>query len=192
MLLEALLMLHQKIEASASSTSTPSPLRVMVVVTGNGPQREEYEERISKLTWEYIAIQTVRVDPGDYPALMACADVGVSLHLSTSGRDLPMKILDWFGCEVPVCAVNFACLRELVQDDVNGRIFETPVELCQQLWDLLLPLTEADAASTGLANHDFGDLKRYSRQIQGRRLWDENWTVHAWPILERAMAKAQQ
>lgn len=133
-----------------------------------------------------------QIDPADYPTFLACADLGVSLHTSTSGRDLPIKILDYFGCEVPVAAFEFDCLHELVQDDVNGRTFTTSEQLSQILWQLLSPLAAASNTSNkkGVGNHDFGDLKRFSLQIQGRALWSESWPKHAQPLIEGIAANA--
>jgi beta-1,4-mannosyltransferase len=52
-----------------------------------------------------VSIFTVWLEAEDYPKLLASADLGVSLHASPSGFDLPMKVI--------VCLfVYFFCLKE--------------------------------------------------------------------------------
>jgi len=118
--------------------------------------------------------------------LLACADIGISLHTSTSGIDLPMKILDLFGCEVPVCAYNFPCLPELVRDNVNGRIFKSSSELYEQLLVLLSPLSTYPGS---WPPHGFSDLARYSRKLLGRKRWDANWKENALPAIQAAISR---
>jgi beta-1,4-mannosyltransferase len=179
-LLAALEVLEGQLHQAA--TNQP-PRRVLVVVTGKGPQRAMYEERISRLQLEHVGIATVWLEAGDYPKLLACADVGISLHTSTSGLDLPMKVLDLFGCEVPVLAHDFRCLNELVLDRVNGRIFSTSDELANLLYELLLPL---QSQQYSMKNHSYGALKTYSEQLRGRERWHSNWIDHALPVILRS------
>jgi beta-1,4-mannosyltransferase len=179
-LLDALIGLDQCI------TKQQLLLKVMVVITGKGPQKLHFLKEISRLTLDNIAIQTLWLAPADYPRLLACADVGISLHTSTSGMDLPMKILDLFGCEVPVCARDFSCLHELVQNDANGLIFRTAEELQDHLLELLKPMA---VSSCRWEPHGFGDLARYSLSLQGRTKWDENWRDKALPLIESVVAR---
>lgn len=165
MLLQSLQELDERISSEQSNSSL---LKVFCLLTGKGALKESYEEHISRLPLQHVVVCTCWLEPTDYPVLLACADLGVSLHTSTSGMDLPIKILDYFGCEVPVCAYKFPGLSELVRDDVNGRTFTSSEEMSQILWELLEPLSKSKVP---VGNHDFGPLKQFSLQVQGKMLW---------------------
>ena len=179
LLLEAMSLFNNKLLSSSSSPSstTTNELKALVVITGKGPLKERYEEKMSRMSLERVSFQTVWLEPADYPRLLACADVGISLHTSTSGLDLPMKVLDLFGCQTPVCAVGFDCLDELVQDDVNGHVFTSSQQLANQL-DELCGNKPAVASS-----HGFGKLLEYSKNVGNRKRWAENWNEHGQPMV---------
>jgi beta-1,4-mannosyltransferase len=65
----------------------------------------------------------------DYPKMVAASDLGVCLHYSSSGLDLPMKVVDMFSAGLPCLAKDYMAVGELVQDKVNGRLFKTSAEL---------------------------------------------------------------
>ena len=77
------------------------------MITGKGPLKSFYEEKISKMSLERTRVITAWFETSDYPLLLGSADLGISLHTSTSGMDLPMKVVDMFGCGLPVCAAAF-------------------------------------------------------------------------------------
>lgn len=102
-------------------------INVKFVITGKGPLRGMYEQKIRELDLQQCTIQTMFLEPEDYPRLLASGDLGVCLHYSSSGVDLPMKIVDMFGSCLPVCAIRYRThdtLQELVKHDKNGFIFD--------------------------------------------------------------------
>ncbi|EGR31148.1 hypothetical protein IMG5_116780 [Ichthyophthirius multifiliis] len=121
--------------------------KLCLFITGKGPEKEKYEQIITQRqsTWKNIMIQTVWLQPEDYPKLLVCADFGICLHYSSSGLDLPMKVVDMFSSGLPVFAIDydwyFVCLfclfnfyfifsiHELVEDKKNGFVFKNSDDL---------------------------------------------------------------
>ena len=173
LLLDALVALDGAVSAPARARDYPD---FLVLVTGKGPQRAAYEARIARLRLRRVAIRTLWLSPADYPTLLGCADVGICLHTSTSGLDLPMKVVDMFGAGLPVAAVAFDCLSELVRHDVNGLVFHDAAQLTEQLLALFDGFPDDPSAQL------LERLRRGVRRFQAER-WHDNWLKHAWPVL---------
>lgn len=111
--------------------------RLLVIITGRGPLRAAFEAEVARRenahAWPDVCVRCAFLSAKDYPLLLGCANLGISMHQSSSGRDLPMKVVDMFGCGLPVLARNFDCLHELVKNGVNGRVFNNADELAEQL-----------------------------------------------------------
>ena len=120
------------------ATSLP---KLLIIVTGKGELKARYLAEIAHLEstekWRFVRIRTAWLETEDYPRLLGAADIGVSLHTSSSGLDLPMKVVDMLGCGLPVCALDFACLDELVRERWNGVVFRDAEGLARQ-WESLL------------------------------------------------------
>lgn len=65
---------------------------LLVVVTGSGPLKAHYEAAMHAMDLQSVAFRTAWLSAEEYPTLLGSADIGVSLHTSSSGLDLPMKV----------------------------------------------------------------------------------------------------
>lgn len=164
-------------DQSGGSPPPPPPMPVVAVITGKGPQKAMYEDKIAKMTADGlvpgVTIRTAFLSYEDYAALLASADLGVCLHMSSSGVDLPMKVVDMFGAGLPVVAYSgYESFSELVREGQNGCGFETAGELAACLVRLLGVDGQAELAA----------LRRGATQ-EGSRRWDEEWDASVARIL---------
>eukprot|EP00743_Colponemidia_sp_Colp-15_P003537 GILK01003816.1.p1 GENE.GILK01003816.1~~GILK01003816.1.p1 ORF type:complete len:573 (+),score=93.14 GILK01003816.1:165-1883(+) len=148
---------------------------MLFIITGKGPQKEFYEKQISmrQEKWEHAKVLTMWLSAEDYPKMLGSADLGVCLHTSSSGLDLPMKVVDMFGCGLPVCAVDYPCLKELVQDGINGYTFKTSDQLGKQLFELSCGFPAERSQLQALRKH----VDRF-RQTR----WGDEWQRAAKPV----------
>ena len=130
MLVDAAVRWDERVRAERDASFPP----LAIVVTGDGPLRTEYERRFAALRLERVYLRTLWLAPAEYPRFLGAADLGLCLHRSASGLDLPMKIADLAGAGVPVVALDYGpCLRELLRDGDNALLFRTGDELVECL-----------------------------------------------------------
>ncbi|RKP02644.1 hypothetical protein CXG81DRAFT_10519 [Caulochytrium protostelioides] len=152
-----------------------------MVITGRGPLKAHYERLIHAHPWRFIHLRTAWLDDDDYPRLLASADVGISLHKSSSGLDLPMKIVDLFGAGTPVLAWAYPTLEnEMVRAGVNGATFTDADTLAAHLLRL---------AQVGAADHELATWRRGAREFGATR-WEETWASKVLPVFHDIKAKA--
>lgn len=153
--------------ASAISDSPHLP-ELLVIITGKGPQQQQYLRRIEQLKreveLEMVTIKSAWLSFEDYATLLGCADLGVSLHTSSSGVDLPMKVVDMFGTGLPVLGYsNFKAWSELVTEGVNGQGFSNAAQMSTLLKSLF------DPSNNSLKTIREGAMK------ESQRRWNSQW-----------------
>ncbi|KAL8650379.1 MAG: hypothetical protein Q9226_005170 [Calogaya cf. arnoldii] len=171
LLLEALVSYSE-----LATRAQPRLPEILAIITGKGPQKESFLSSIGALTnagkLSRVHIRTAWLSVEDYAKLLGSADLGVSLHTSSSGVDLPMKVVDMLGCGLPVVGWDrFEAWPELVREGINGCGFHSSEGLC-----------------TALANLFGGQKQQLRRLRQGallevQRTWDDEWDPVAGKLL---------
>lgn len=176
---------NQLVTEDSSSEATKHCLPDLVcVITGKGPLKSYYEKKIKACKFEHIDIVLPWLTAHDYAKMVASCDLGISLHSSSSGVDLPMKVVDMFGCGIPVLAFSYKAIGELVKDDFYGQIFRDSDELFTKLSLLLKDFYMEDVCSRD--DIECSPLGRYRKNIKRHFLlsrWEDNWNREARPVL---------
>lgn len=129
-LLESAKKVDQMISNSDSMTH--------IMITGRGPLKDKFFEDIKKEKLEHFKFMSVWLDSDDYPKILSAADLGICLHYSSSGYDLPMKVVDMFSAGVPVLAYEYPTIHELVHDNLNGQLFNDSKSLSLLIYNHIL------------------------------------------------------
>jgi len=173
--IEAVIRLEERVRGWEAGSSERRFPELVILVTGDGARRAEFERRFAGLPARRIQLRARFLDPEDYPRVVGSADLGLCLHRSSSGLDIPMKIADLFGAGVPVCALDYgACLAERVRHGDNGLLFSTG----GQLADILFDLFESFPADQKALDR----LRTGARKL-ARPTWEEGWAREARPVL---------
>ncbi|MFI5365350.1 MAG: glycosyltransferase [Candidatus Binatia bacterium] len=175
-LLDAAVRCDDLIRRHDAAGSRPFP-HLLFLLTGQGPLRAHYQQAIQSLTLSKVHLRTLWLSADDYPLVLGAADLGLCLHRSASGVDLPMKVADMFGAGLPVCALDYRpALAERVRHDENGLIFSTAAQLATQLFELFKNFPD-----------DTPILDRLRRNVvETQELqWDAGWKNEALPLFAR-------
>lgn len=98
LLLNTLPSLDQRLVAECRS--------MLLILSGDGPRRAEFEAQLTALSLHAMTVRCVWVPLQQYPDLLASADIGLSLHRSASGLDLPMKLFEMQAADLyPILAL---------------------------------------------------------------------------------------
>jgi len=159
-------------EASGPARRFPD---LVILVTGDGARRIEFERRFAGLPARRVHLRARWLEPEDYPRVVGSADLGLCLHRSSSGLDIPMKVADMFGAGVPVAALDYgATLAERVRHGSNGLLFSTAEQLANVLFDLF---------ETFPADDEMFERLRTGARKSARMSWEEGWRREALPVL---------
>lgn len=172
LLLEALERAERALTKDAPAP--PAPM-LAVILTGRGVLRASFETRAARRDFKAIAIRTLWLEPADYPMLIGMADLGLCLHQSSSGLDLPMKLADLRGSDVPVATYDYApVLSEVMTNGHEGVTFRDPGDLAHLLVDVARQSVAPDSA--------LAKSRAWLIQHPPER-WDTQWNAAARPVL---------
>lgn len=92
-----------------------------------------------------------------------------------------MKVVDMFGAGLPVCAVDYNCITELVTPGVTGLLFKDSQQLAQQLLQLLDGFNDEGDGQPS-SSSQLAALREGVAKEQSQWRWQDNWQAVAAPV----------
>ena len=150
---------------------------IRLIVTGAGPLKKQFlkkfEEFNCNLSYAKAKIEAKWLEIDDYPKMVAAADLGICMHMSSSNLDLPMKVVDMFSSRLPCFAFRYPTIGELVEttengsSTPNGALFSTSDELAKLLTNQFQ--NGLEAGLEGLEEYR-NNLDKFMGET-----WDDHW-----------------
>lgn len=146
---------------------------LLVVLTGKGPDRQAFIDSVFALRLHHVAVAFVWLPSDLYARLLVHSTLGVCLHASSSGVDLPMKAVDMLAAGLPILALRFPAIKELINPEV-GFLFGDADELVNLVIRLthrepeILPRLRTNIRHAVDTDHD----------------WLSHWRCHALHVLQ--------
>lgn len=90
-----------------------------------------------------------------------------------------------FGAGLPVCAVNYDCIGELVAHGKTGLLFDGPQQLAQQLQQLLRGFNSG-GGTDGSGGSELHMMQAEVKRVHDGSRWHGNWREVAAPVIAAA------
>jgi len=154
-------------------------LRAVIVITGkdDGKLKAKFFDELEDLNLSRIRVLSLFLAYSDYLSLLRAADFGLCFHSSSSGIDLPMKVIDMFEAGLPVLARHFDTLEaELITDGKTGFTFKDETELLDRMKQLVATPKLRDDLREAIVEWSQGT-------------WQAQWEAVALPEFKRVHSK---
>lgn len=171
---------HQLDELISESNLNSIPaVQCLIIITGKGTRKEEFIDQIEKTHWKYSKITTTWLSIQDYSSLIKNADLGVSLHDSASGYDLPIKLADFQSVQtIPVLLDYGPVIRERMSPGEDGLTFKSSGDLANILFD--------GVQAKAIGKKPFSQIQDNLNQREDHS-WEDQWSEKVAPIIQRLM-----
>ena len=153
--------------------------KILFLITGRGPLRDAFMKKVSEAKLNYFDVKSIWLESDDYPKLLSLVDLGVSLHYSSSGIDLPMKVVDMFSGCLPVASIYYDTIVELVEENKNGFLFKNEKDLCKILKNVII-----EYSATGKCEK----IEKYRENLHkdlDKNDWVSQWKQRVVPSLKK-------